>query len=116
MIPILLLGAAALAAGAVIVTFWDEIKQAIKLAWSKVQKIIKAAIVGFTTYIKEGDWRKGAIAAFKFYSKDERGQWSETVATKTISEHEVPPEIRAKLERSQGESIDISKEMEMVLS
>lgn len=120
MIPILVALAVGAAVGAVVVTFWDEIKKILKVAYKKVEeqivKLTKAALIGFTTYVKGGTALDGVKAAFKFYSKDAKGQFQETTVTKTISESELPPEIRAKLENNNGNLTDISKEMELALS
>lgn len=115
MIPILLLGGL-LAAGAVAIaiTFWDQIKEFLKLAFQKVKKIISAAIIGVATYVQSGNWREGIKAAYKFYSKDKNGMWQETVTTRTISPEEVPEHIRRKLEAT-TKPIDISEELELEL-
>lgn len=115
MIPLLLLGGLlAGAAIAVAVTFWDQIKKFLHLAFNKVKKVLSAAIVGVATYIETENWRESMRVAYKFYSKDEIGRWQETVTTKTISPEEVPENIRKKLERANG-PIDISKELELSL-
>jgi hypothetical protein len=115
MIPILLLGAL-LAAGAAVVaiTFWDQIKEFLKLAFEKVKRMISATIVGVTTYVQSGNWREGIKAAYKFYSKDTNGMWQETVTTRTISAEQVPESIRRKLDAT-TKPIDISEELELEL-
>ncbi len=118
MIPLVLLigGAlAATAAAAVVVTFWDEIKQYLKKALQKVTRIVKTAIVGVAVYAQTGSYLEGIKVAYKFYSKDQKDRWQETVATAIVSDNEVPYSIREKLERS-NEPIDISKEFELTLS
>lgn len=117
MIPLLLIAGLAIGAAAVAITFWDKIKLYLSKAVQKVKEVIKAAIVGFTAYIKSGlDWREGIKAAYKFYSKNNQGQWQETVTTKTITVDELPEKIRKKLEKSQGNQVDISDELELELS
>lgn len=115
-IPLLLLGG--FLAGAVVVvavTFWDQIKKYLKLAFEKVKQIISAAIVGVAAYVQSGNWREGIKAAYKFYSKDKNGMWQETVTTKTISPEEVPEHIRRKLETT-SQPIDISQELQLELA
>jgi ABC-type proline/glycine betaine transport system permease subunit len=115
MIPLLLLGGL-LAAGAAIVavTFWDQIKKYLQMALTKVKQVLSAAIVGVAAYVQSGDWREGIRAAYKFYSKDEKGMWQETVTTKTITADEVPERIRKMMERGHDE-IDITDELKLEL-
>lgn len=119
MIPIIAALAIGAIVGAVIVSFWDEIKQALKSAITKVKenlrKLSHAAIVGFTTYLKTRNISSAVMSAFKFYSKDKAGQYHETTVTKQISESELPDNIRQKLEWSQGQEIDISDELALEL-
>ncbi len=120
MIPIIAALAIGAIAGAVIVSFWDEIKQALKSAITKVKehlrKLSHAAIVGFTTYLKTRNIISAVTSAFKFYSKDKAGQYHETTVTKQISESELPEAIRRKVDQNRGQEVDISKELELELS
>lgn len=115
MIPILLLGGLILGLGALTITFWDQIKKYLSLALEQVKKIIRATIVGVAAYVQTRDWRQGIKAAYKFYSKNENGKWQESVVTKEISVEELPPSVRAKLEKTE-KPIDISNELELELS
>lgn len=115
MIPLLLLGGLLAGAAVLAVTFWDEIKQFLKAAYERVKKVVSAAIVGVVTYVQTKNIYEGIKAAYKFYSKNERGQWQEHVVTKTLEASEVPEHIREKLERT-NKPIDISKELELELS
>ena len=115
MIPFLILAGIAVAGTAIAITFWDQIKKYLALAFDKVKKIVKAAIVGAMAYVQSGNWREGIKAAYKFYSKNEQGQWQETITTKTISADEVPAHIRKKLEAT-TQPIDISDELELELA
>lgn len=114
MIPLLLLGGLLLGATAVAITFWEQIKKFLGLALEKVKKIVKATIIGAATYIQSNNWREGIRTAYAFYSKNEQGQWQETVTTKTISPNEVPAHILKKLENT-TDTIDISEELELEL-
>lgn len=114
MIPILLLSGL-LFAGAVAVTFWDQIKKYLGLALEKVKKVIRATIIGVAAYVQTGDWRDGIKAAYKFYSKNQDGKWQESVVTKEISVDELPPHIRKKLEQTE-KPVDITDSLELELS
>lgn len=113
MIPIFLLGGLLLA-GVVAVAFWDQIKKYLNLAFERVKKVITAAIVGVAAYVQTGNWREGIKAAYKFYSKNERGMWQESVVTKEITAEELPDHIRKKLEKTTA-PVDISNELELEL-
>lgn len=116
MIPLLILGGfLAGAAIAVAVTFWDQIKKYLKLAFDKVKEVVAAAIVGVAAYVQSGNWREGIKAAYKFYSKDKNGMWQETVTTKTISPEEVPEHIRRKLDAT-DQPVDISRDLQLELA
>lgn len=113
MIPILIVAGLALA-GAVVYTFWDEIKKYLKQAYEKIKEVLSATIVGVTTYLQTRDLVEGVKAAYKFYSKNKAGKWQETVLTKTISAQDVPEHIRRKLEATTDE-VDVSDELELEL-
>ncbi len=116
MIPLLLLGGLLFGAAAVVVvTFWDEIKQFLKIAYDKVKKLISAAIAGVAAYAQTGSFIDGIKVAYKFYSKDSTGKWQESVVTKTVNDNEVPEHIRRKLDQSAG-PVDISNDLELQLS
>lgn len=116
MIPLILLGGLLFGAAAVVaVTFWDEIKQFLKVAYEKVKKIINAAIAGVAAYAQSGSLIDGIRVAYKFYSKDAAGKWQESVVTKTVNDNEVPEHIRRKLDQSTG-PVDISNDLELQLS
>lgn len=114
MIPFILLAGLVVGGVALAVTFWDQIKKYLSLALKKVKEIIKAAVVGVAAYVQTNNWREGIKAAYKFYSKNQEGQWQETVTTKTISESEIPEHILRKLEKT-TQPVDISKELELEL-
>ncbi len=114
MIPLILLGGLLIGATVIAVTFWDQIKKYLGLAYKKLKEILAAAIVGVAAYVQTNNWREGIKAFYKFYSKDTAGQWQETMTTKTITAEEVPEHIRRKLEAS-NRAIDISEELELEL-
>ena len=113
MIPVLLLGGL-LVASVVAITFWDQIKKYLSLAFERVKKVITATIVGVAAYVQTGNLREGIKAAYKFYSKNERGMWQESVVTKEITAEELPEHIRKKLEKTDS-PVDISNELELKL-
>lgn len=114
MIPVLLLLGAAVGVGAVLATFWDEIVDWLKKTIVKVQEAIRRAIIGFTVFLKKVNHFIKEIS--KHYSKNEQGRWQETIVTKEVNENDVPPEIRAKLEKIPSSSeLDISSEMQLKL-
>ena len=115
MIPLLILAGLAIAGTAVEITFWDQIKKYLAVAFDKVKKSINASIIGAMAYDQTGNWREGIKAAYKCYSKNAEGQWQETVTTKTITADEVPAHIRKKLEAT-TQPIDISDELELELT
>ncbi len=115
MIPLLLLGGLLFGAAAVVaVTFWDEIKEYLRMAFEKVKKLISATIAGVAVYAQSGSFIEGIKVAYKFYSKDAKGKWQETIATRTVNDNEVPEHIRNKLDSSTGQ-IDISRDLELNL-
>lgn len=114
MIPILIVAGLAFAAGAVVYSFWDEIKSYLKQAYDKVKEIMSAAVVGVMTYLQTKNLAEGVRAAYKFYSKNKAGKWQETVVTKTIAAQDVPEHIRRKLEETTNE-VDVSDELALEL-
>lgn len=117
MIPIFIIGALLVGGAVVAVTFWDQIKKYLSKALEKVKEILNAAIVGFTAYVKSGlNWMEGLKAAYKFYSRNNQGQWQETVITKTISVEDLPESIKKKLAKSQGKQVEITEELELELN
>lgn len=99
--------------GATLTIFWDEIRSFLEKSISKVKEyILPAAIKGFKVFLKTKDIKKSLMAAGlviiqKFFSKEE-DVWTETIVTKNISADEIPSDLKAKLESSKGEEIDIS--------
>lgn len=113
MIPALLL-LGAIGIGVVLVSFWDEIVDWLKKAIVKVQEFIRSAIIGFTVFLRKVNRFVKEIS--KHYSKNKQGCWQETIVTKEVNENDVPPEIRAKLEKiSSASELDISSEMQLQL-
>lgn len=115
MIPFLVAGA--LIAGVVVVSvFWKEIKSFIQASIERIKShLIPSLIVGFKTYLETGNSTLATLKALqKFFSKNERGNWQETVVTREISPNEIPEDIRRKLERTNS-PVDITDEVQSEL-
>lgn len=118
MIPILFAGAALLVGAVVVGVFWNEIKDFINKTWEKIKKvIIPAAIAGFKTYLQTGSiaralFKASQVAIQKFYSRLDNGKWKETTVAREIYFEDLPNDIQAKLERSNGKEVDISDKIE----
>ena len=109
----LLLGA--LIGGAVIV-YWDELVNFAKKVFEKLPPVIKNAILGVASYIARVTTEFGTKLQDKvsYFSKDRlTNEWTETIATKTVSESEVPKEILAKLRHHQ--QVETTDELKNIL-
>ncbi|WFF38876.1 hypothetical protein LU290_01125 [Moraxella nasibovis] len=116
MIPFLIAGA--LIAGAVVVSaFWKEIKSFIQASIERIKThLIPSMIVGFKTYLDTGNATYATAKALqKFFSKNERGNWQETIVTREIPASEIPEDIRRKADRSNSSVIDITDEVQTEL-
>ena len=110
--------AAALIAGAsvaaVISMFWREIVGFLKKAVVAVKKIITGVLYGTKVFLKK--MGEAVLEISRHYSKLGK-QWVEDEITqtshRTLSEMEVPEDIRRKAER--GEEVDITREAELQL-
>lgn len=49
-----------------------------------------------------------------FFSKNERGQWQETIMTRNVPANEIPEDIRRKVENNRG-PVDITDEVQAEL-
>jgi hypothetical protein len=108
----LLLGAALIAGGSLIATFWNDIVSWLKRGIQKVKEIVKVAVYGTKVFIRKT--REAIEEISKHYSKDRSGRWNETIITREVSEHEVPAEIRQMAQR--GRETDITHKLEMQLT
>lgn len=109
-LTVLLLGAIL---GGAILVFWKEISEWLKRVVTKVQEMIKMAVVGVKTFAQKIGDRLKEIA--KNYSRKEDGKWQETIVTKEIEMNDVPADILAKVNQT-TDAVDISKELELELS
>ena len=115
MIPFLLAGV--LIAGVFVATaFWKEIKSFIQASIERIKThLIPSMIVGFKTYLQTGNALYATAKALqKFFSKNERGQWQETIMTRNVPANEIPEDIRRKVENNRG-PVDITDEVQAEL-
>jgi len=112
LITSLILGAALLVGGGLVVTFWNNIIGWLKRAIAKVQQVINKAVYGSKMFIRQ--LTKGFRQTSKHYAKDHNDRWHETVTTKEIDASEVPPEIRKMALRNMD--ADITDQLALKLS
>lgn len=92
--------------------FWQEICNFLKRAMDKVKQIVAGIVMGSKIFVKKM-W-DGVQEIVKTYSYDRtKNKWKETIATRTVSESEVPSDIRALLGSSE---VDITNQLQMQLS
>jgi hypothetical protein len=108
----LLTAAASVVTIGILSAFWEDIKNWLHRIAQKVVKTIKAAVIGTKIFIKKMMEAFEEVA--RTYQQDTQGKWYETTTTKTVSESEVPPEIKAKAKILNRE-VDITKELEKEL-
>lgn len=116
-IPFLIIGIAALATVTVIGAFWEEIKEfLIKATNYFKENILPALIIGFKTFIQSGNINTAIVRLIeKCFHRDEKGLINETVITREVSLDELPEDIRAAIERSNGKEVDITQQVSEVL-
>lgn len=107
----ILLGATLITGVGLLAKFWNEITDWLKRAINKVKEIIGTISYGVRVFIKKV--KEGIQEISKHFHKNGT-QWNETIVTRTISESEVPEEIRAKA--NYYSETDISNELEMQLA
>lgn len=107
----------ALIAGAVIltvITFWDEIIDGLKRALAEVMRIVRGILYGTKVLLQKVDGILTRLSKHYSYEKSE-DQWYETTKECRVSANDVPPEIRAKVDNSYGNAVDITKDVELQL-
>ena len=106
----LILGA--IATGAAILSFWDDLVNFAKECYYKLKSIVSGILEGFKAFVK---WVGGKIQEIiKSYSRVGK-QWQETTTTRVIDESEVPEDIRKRAKARQDE-VDVTQELEMQMS
>ena len=92
--------------------FWKEICNFLNRAMEKVRQIVRGVVMGAKIFVKK--ILEGVQEISKTYSYDQTNrQWEETIATRKVSESDVPPDIRALVGSSE---VDITNKLEMQLS
>ena len=99
-----------MAAVALLSMFWKDICNFLQRAMAKVKQIVTGIVMGSKIFIKK--MREAYQEISKTYSYD-RGQWQETIATRTVPASDVPDDIRALVGSSE---VDITNQLEMKLS
>lgn len=109
MIPAILLGGVALAAGIAIAIYWKEIGAWLKRIWDKLPASVKQNLKGAVALAKRiGNTFKNIM---KYYAYDSNtNKWSETVVTKEVNESDIPKHIRERLHST--EEVDISTDLQ----
>ncbi len=109
MIPLILLGAAALT-GALIAVYWKKIVKWLQAAYEYLPESLKKRIQGFVTLVKaiHGVFKN----IVKYYSYNEETQkWKQTIVTQEVNESEIPDEIKAKIKSSMTGEVDTSEDV-----
>ena len=110
MLATLLLGAVIVG---IVAAFGDELLDFVKKGLKKVRKVINGTIEGVKIFVKK--LQDGVKEIAKYYSK--AGQkWEETTITRTISEDELPEEIRNKKSYKKNKETEITEELENMLA
>ncbi len=112
MIPVLLLGGVALAAGIAIAAYWKEINAWVQRIWAKLPHSVKDKLQGAVALARRiGNTFKNIM---KYYAYDSNTKkWTETVVTKEVNESDIPKHIRSRLRET--EEVDISEDFQKEL-
>ena len=107
MIPLLLIGAAAFAAGVIVSKFWKQIVSFLKSAYDLLPDRYKRLVQGAVTLVRKvGTVLKNIIKHYSY--NPEEDQWREHIVEKKVEAKDVPDHIRKSLENKQ--EVDISDE------
>ena len=106
MLATLLLGAVIVG---IVAAFWDELLDFVKKGLKKVKRTVELLKV-FVQKVQNG-----VKEIARYYSR--AGQkWEETTITRTISEDELPEEIRNKKSYKKNKETEITEELEYMLA
>ena len=106
MLATLLLGAVIVG---IVAAFWDELLDFVKKGLKKVKRTVELLKV-FVQKVQNG-----VKEIVRYYSR--AGQkWEETTITRTISEDELPEEIRNKKSYKKNKETEITEELENMLA
>ena len=96
MIPVaIIVGAALLVGTGLVVVFWNKIITTVRTVIEKIQSVVKGILRGVRVFLRKTS--DGVIQITKNYSQDENRKWHETVVRRTLSEDEIPKDIRDRL-------------------
>lgn len=107
----IIMGAIALTAGTLLAAYINEVVSWLKRAINKIRTVVSGLVYGCKVFVKKIS--EGVKEISKHYSK-EGTIWTETIASRTISESEVPDEILQKATR--GKEYDITDMIERELA
>ena len=110
MLATLLLGAAIVG---IVAAFWDELLDFVKKGLKKVRKIVKGTVEGLKVFVQK--LRDGVKEIARYYARVGQN-WEETTITRTISEDELPEEIRNKKRYKKNKETEITEELENMLA
>ena len=127
MIPVLIAGGlVALSLGtAYVVSHWNEIVDWIRdfvpkleAAWKRIRPHLPYEMQFVVDMVVDGGKR---LANFihKFYYQEDDGQWMEQTTVRKVTESEVPPHIRAKIQKKKqqmAQQADLTQEMELMMA
>jgi erythromycin esterase-like protein len=110
MIEWIVIGAIGAALAGVLVLFWREFVDWVKVNAQRLSQAVYNGLMGFKTLIKSmsGIWKR----VVKYYSRVDT-QWIETIATRTVEFSDLPPELQRKLANTS--EVDVSEELKLQL-
>lgn len=110
MLATLLLGAAIVG---IVAAFWEDLMDFLNKGLKKVRKIVNGTVEGLKVFVQK--LRDGVKEIAKYYSRVGQ-KWEETTVTRTVSENDVPEEIRNKKSYKKNKETEVTKELEMMLA
>ena len=106
MLATLLLGAAIVG---IVAAFWDELLDFVKKGLKKVKRTVEL----FKVFVQKV--QNGVKEIARYYARVGQN-WEETTITRTISEDELPEEIRNKKRYKKNKETEITEELENMLA
>lgn len=111
MIPLLLLGGVALAGGIAIGIYWKNISAWIKKIWDNLPQNIKQHLQGAVALVQKVGYVCKNIMRYYSYNSQTK-KWSQTSVTTEVDESTIPEHIRARMQSSDANEVDISNELQ----
>ena len=107
----LIIGAAILVGGTLLVKYWNKIIDFLKKVISKLQVKFKETLMGAAVFLRKvGNKFQNRT---KHYSKSEEGKWKETIFTDEQEVNEIPEEYRNYAK--ENEDYDLTPQLELQL-